>query len=136
MTISKIDKTQYTTPAFRAGQQGNGAQRTMIMVNKINEIIESLATVAVASTVAAMNTQLESLLAAQNDFLDQLNAVKGRVAALEIAPSEPISNVSEAVSISLGGVLNLGALNNTMNSQGQTINKILSVMRTRKEIKI
>lgn len=137
--MDKLDNTLYRTPAYKATQQGNSQRLNMAIVNKVNEIVDALGTVAVASTVATMNTQIAGILTAQNAFIDQFNAqlsaLTNRVATLEIAPAEAISNINETLNISLGGVLNLGALNTTMTSQAQTINKILAVMRTRKEIK-
>lgn len=133
--MDKIDNALYRTPSFKASQQGDGQKRTMAIVNKINEIIDALGSVVADMTVAAINTQMTALLETQNAFLAQLNALTNRVSALEIAPAEAIPNTSEAVQLGVGGLLNLGALNTTMNSQAQTINKMLIVMRNRKEIK-
>lgn len=131
----KLDTKVFVTPAARAAQSGIGINRQMMIVNKINEIIESLGSVATDMTVAAINTQMTAVLEAQNNFITQLNALTNRVSALEIAPAEAIPNTSETVQLSAGGLLNLGLVNSAMNSQAQTINKMLTVMRNRKEIK-
>ncbi|TGE04622.1 hypothetical protein [Hymenobacter fodinae] len=133
--IDKLDKKVFVTPAARAAQNGNASNRIMMIVNKVDEVIDALGTVATAATVAAINTQLTAIVSAQNTFFNQLNTLTGRVTALEIAPADAITNVNEALSLSLGGVLNMQALTGGMTSQAQTINKILAVMRTRKEIK-
>jgi hypothetical protein len=134
--MNKLDKSAFMTPAARAAQNGVGTNRTMMMVGKINEIIEALGTVATAATVAAISTQMSAVLEAQNAFVTQLDALAGRVKALEIGPAEAIANVNEgAVTITATNLLNIGVLSSNMTSQAATINKMLAVMRTRKEIK-
>jgi hypothetical protein len=117
----KLDINAFSTPSARAAQSGVGMSRTMLIVNKINEIIDALGTPASVSAIDTLNKQIAALT--------------DRVATLEKQPQAAIPDVSEsAITISATNLLNISVLSTNSTSQAKTINKLLAVMRARGEI--
>ena len=147
MTIEPIDTTVFMLPSSRASQAGVGTSRSLMVANKVNEIIEGFGSMATIASIVAINTQVSAILqgldvfyaqiASQNSaFESALISLSKRVGAMEFESADAIPNVStDGVNISLMNLATLQALNTQGINQGNALNKILAVMRTRKEIK-
>ena len=122
MSVENIDTSVFMLPSSRASQSGNGLARQMTLANKINEIIAALGALATTSSFEAFNSALDDL--------------SQSVLALQFQIADAIPDVSATgVNVSVLNLATLQAINTQVANQATVINKILAVMRTRKEIK-
>ncbi len=144
MTPKKIDVEAMRQAAPKSAFQGIALKKVIMpIIDTINLIIDGMAGTVSAEQIQAMQSSISSLQQAIGQKADNASvnqsiaALDVRLKKLEVAPATAIGEVSEIpVSISVTNLVNIGLLSTNSTNQAKAINKILAVMRTRKEINL